>query len=79
MATIKELRHLSLLKRQLNADKFLINTLGLTRDMIYKQVKSKICEYLNERYKGRVPSWKLKTYSNDFTENICLELGIPQT
>ncbi len=79
MTAIKELRHLSLLKRQLNADKFLIDTLGLTGDMTCKQVKSKIRKYLNERYMGKVPSWKLKTYPDDFTENICLELGIPQT
>ena len=79
MVAIKELRHLSLLKRQLKADKFLIDTLGLTGDMTCKQVKSKISKYLNERYKGKVSSWKLKTYPDEFTENICLELGIPQT
>mgnify|MGYP006916030292 CR=1 FL=1 len=60
------------------ADRFLIDTLGLTGELTYKQVKSKIRKYLNEQYKGKVPSWKIKIHTDDFTESICLELGISQ-
>lgn len=60
------------------ADQFLIETLGLTGSMTYKQIKSKIRKYLNEQYKGKVPAWKLKMHVDDFTESIALELGVPQ-
>ena len=60
------------------ANEFLINTLGLNKDMSYKDVRKKIYAYLKKQYGGKVSSAKIKMHTDDFTESICLELNINQ-
>ena len=60
------------------ANEFLINTLGLNKDMSYKDVRKKIYAYLKKQYSGKVSAAKIKMHTDDFTESICLELNINQ-
>lgn len=60
------------------ANEFLINALGLNKDMSYKYVRKKIYAYLKKQYGGKVSSAKIKAHTDDFTESICLELNINQ-
>ena len=60
------------------ANDFLINTLGLNKDMSYKDVRKKIYAYLKKQYSGKVSAAQIKMHTDDFTESICLELNINQ-
>ena len=60
------------------ANEFLINTLGLTQDMSYKDVRKKIYAYLKKQYGKKVGGNAIKAHTDDFTESICLELNINQ-
>jgi hypothetical protein len=60
------------------ANEFLINTLGLTKEMSCKDVKKKIYAYLKKQYSGKVSAAQIKMHTDDFTESICLELNINQ-
>ena len=60
------------------ANEFLINTLGLNKDMSYKDVRKKIYAYLKKQYSGKVSAAQIKMHTDDFTESICLELNINQ-
>ena len=42
-----------------------------------RKIKKYIKDYINARYKGKVPGWKLKLITDDFTESVCLTMGIP--
>ena len=60
------------------ANEFLINALGLNKDMSYKDVRKKIYAYLKKQYSGKVSAAQIKMHTDDFTESICLELNINQ-
>ncbi len=60
------------------ANEFLINALGLTKEMSYKDVRKKIYAYLKKQYSGKVSAAQIKMHTDDFTESICLELNINQ-
>ena len=60
------------------ADNFLINTLGLNKDMSYNDVRKKIFAFIKKQYGGKVSSAKIKMHTDDFTESICLKLNINQ-
>lgn len=42
-----------------------------------KKVKKYIKDYINARYKGKAPAWKLQMVTDDLTESVCLKMGIP--
>ena len=60
------------------ANEFLINALGLNKEMSYKDVRKKIYAYLKKQYSGKVSAAQIKMHTDDFTESICLELNINQ-
>lgn len=42
-----------------------------------KKVKKCIGGYINAKYKGKAPAWKLQMVTDDLTESVCLKMGIP--
>lgn len=60
------------------ADNFLINALGLNKDMSYNDVRKKIFAFIKKQYGSKVSSAKIKMHTDDFTESICLKLNISQ-
>ena len=40
------------------------------------KVKKHIKKTLNNLYKGLIPQWKIDFFIDEFTESVCLRLGI---